>query len=242
MKTALEKSREELLIENQRLRGDLLTIASRICHDLRTPLGGIIASCEALNEILAENDPSALPLVTASLASTEDLAKLIKAVSFLTKATARPRILSSVNMGEAASGALDRLERKIQTREAIVSKVEAWPFVTGISEWLEMIWRILLVNALEHAGASPNIRMGWREEKDQYKFWVGDNGPGVPPDRCHKLFQPFDQLHETNSARGLGLSIVQRLVELQGGACGYERTPEGGSCFYFRLPANLSHS
>jgi signal transduction histidine kinase len=238
MKTEPEKSREELLVENQRLRGDLLTIAYRISHDLRTPLGGIIASSEALNEILAETDPSALPLVAASLASTEDLAKLIKTVSFLTKATARPVILTSVNMSEVVSGALDRLESKIQTRKAVVFKVDNWPVVTGVSEWLEMIWRNFLVNALQHTEASPQIRLGWQEEGKQYKFWVADNGPGVRLDRRDKLFQAFYQLHETNGAHGLGLSMVQRLVELQGGESGYEMTPDGGSCFYFRLPAN----
>ena len=43
-------------------------------------------------------------------------------------------------------------------------------------------------------------------------------------------------LHEPDAAHGLGLSIVQRLMELQGGHCGYEPRLEGGSRFYFTLP------
>ncbi len=76
MKIVQEKPQDEPLIENERLRGDLLTIAYRISHDLRTPLGGIIANCEALNEILAETSPSALPLVSATLASATLIANL----------------------------------------------------------------------------------------------------------------------------------------------------------------------
>jgi len=50
------------------------------------------------------------------------------------------------------------------------------------------------------------------------------------------LFRPFDQLHLLR-APGLGLSIVQRLVSLQGGRCGYERLNDGSNRFYFTLPA-----
>lgn len=82
--------------------------------------------------------------------------------------------------------------------------------------------------------------MGWQDENAHYKFWVSDSRPGVLRDRGDKLFQPFDQLHETNSARGLGLSIVQRLVELQGGVCGYELMPTNEPRFYFQLPNHLS--
>jgi K+-sensing histidine kinase KdpD len=44
-------------------------------------------------------------------------------------------------------------------------------------------------------------------------------------------------LHELAAAGGLDLSIVQRLMELQGGNCGYENLPTGGSLFFFTLPA-----
>jgi signal transduction histidine kinase len=44
-------------------------------------------------------------------------------------------------------------------------------------------------------------------------------------------------LYQLDSGRGTGLALVQRLVELQGGRCGYEPVQPRGSCFYFTLPA-----
>jgi signal transduction histidine kinase len=64
---------------------------------------------------------------------------------------------------------------------------------------------------------------------------VSDGGPPLEPGIQGRLFSPFDQLHR-RPAPGLGLTIVQRLVALQGGECGYERRPDGSSVFFFTLP------
>src|SRR5262249_25927336 len=74
------------------------------------------------------------------------------------------------------------------------------------------------------------------KEEQAHRFWVRDHGPDVPAEQRKLLFHPFHRLHELDSANGLGLSIVQRLVELQGGRCGYESAAGGGACFYFALP------
>ncbi|HZL13619.1 MAG TPA: HAMP domain-containing sensor histidine kinase, partial [Verrucomicrobiae bacterium] len=80
------------------------------------------------------------------------------------------------------------------------------------------------------------VELGWLAEKNKFRFWAGDNGGAIPPEKIAKLFQPFHSLHEPDAAHGLGLPIVQRLMELQGGDCGYERAAGGGR-FYFTLPA-----
>jgi signal transduction histidine kinase len=108
--------------------------------------------------------------------------------------------------------------------------------VEGVEPWLEVIWWHFLANALQHAGESPQIELGCRAEIGKIWFWISDNGPGVPADRRDKLFQRFDSLHERDGIRGLGLSVVQRLVELQGGECGHEASQQGGARFFFTLP------
>ena len=95
------------------------------------------------------------------------------------------------------------------------------------------------MNALQHAGEKPRIELGWRREKEALRFQICDDGGGVPVELRAGLFQPFHSLHKPESTRGLGLSIVQRLVELQAGGCGYEPNPKGGACFFFTLPARI---
>jgi K+-sensing histidine kinase KdpD len=220
--------------ENERLRGDLMTVATRVSHDLRTPLGGIVTATEVLREILAgQSQPP--NLTQAIFDSVEDLTRLIRQISAVTRATAHPLPKESVPMGEPVEIALQRLESRIVKKEAVIIKPDSWPQVRGVAAWLEVIWWNFLLNALQHLPEKPRIELSWREENGGHRFGVSDNGGGVPDDLRPGLFQPFDSLHKLNGSRGLGLSVVQRLVELQGGQCGYEPLP-GGSFFFFSLP------
>ena len=226
---------ETLRRENERLRGDLLTVARRICHDLRTPLGGILTTSEVLKEVLMENGVASEPLMATIFDSAEDMTKLIERVSFVLKATANPIASQHVKMSDVVFRVLQCWEGKILKTNVIVSEPASWPEVNGVFSWLEVVWGNLLGNALNYGNG--RIELGWEQEREGLCFWMCDNGNGVPPEKREKLFQSFDSLHESNARRGLGLSITQRLVELQGGCCGYEPRTEGGSCFYFILPA-----
>jgi signal transduction histidine kinase len=235
---AREIPQEQVLRENARLRGDLLTIATRINHDLRTPLGGIVNLGELLKEILAEKEPAAAALVDSLFTSVDEMSKLIAQIRIVTRATAEPKPKERVNMAEIVSGVLQRLESRILKTSATIAEPNSWPEVNGVADWLEIIWWNLLANALQHAGTKPKIELQWHQEKDGFRFQVCDNGGGVPAEVCARLFQPFDSLHKPDSTYGLGLSVVQRLVDLQGGDCGYETNPNGGACFFFTLPAS----
>lgn len=232
-KNILETRIEKLEKENAQLRGDLFTIGRRVAHDLRTPLGGISISIELLKELLAKN-PEAAGAIHSLNSSLDDLSRLIKSFSLLAKATANPPSLEPVAMGQIVWAVIQQHERTTLKRGAAVGAPDDWPMVAGNSGWLEFIWWNLLANALQHGGLK--IQLGWSREKGAFRFWVQDNGEGVPAPTRALLFQPFDSLHQPSSTRGLGLSIVRRLVELQGGRCGYEMGKDGGQCFYFTLP------
>jgi signal transduction histidine kinase len=230
-------TQDQLLRENTRLRGDLLTVAVRVSHDLRTPLGGIVNTGELLKEILIEKEPAAAALTDSLFTSVDEMNKLIGQIRVITKASADPKPKEQVNMAEIVSGVLQRLESQILKSSATVTEPGSWPEVNGVADWLEFIWWNLVANALQHAGEKPQIELNWHQEKNGLRFQACDNGIGVPAEVRTRLFQPFDTLHKPDSGWGLGLSVVQRLVDLQGGNCGYEPNPKGGARFYFTLPA-----
>ena len=113
MKTETVSEQDRLVRENARLRGDLLTIGTRISHDLRTPLGGIASTGEVLREILEEKEPSMAPLINSLFISTDDLSRLIKSVSVVAKASAKPRAKEKIQMGGIVSGVLQQLESRL---------------------------------------------------------------------------------------------------------------------------------
>src|ERR1700722_210151 len=133
-------TQEQLLRENARLRGDLLTIAVRVSHDLRTPLGGIVNTGELLKEILIEKESAAAALADSLFTSVDEMSKLIGQIRVITKASADPKPKERVNMAKIVSGVLQRLESRILKKQATVAEPDSWPEVNGVAEWLEFIW------------------------------------------------------------------------------------------------------
>jgi signal transduction histidine kinase len=141
-----------------------------------------------------------------------------------------------VDMGRVVFESIEKLERLALKKKAVISQIDAWPEVDGVMPWLRVIWWNLLSNALQHSQEGVKIRLYWKRELDDYRFCIDDDGVGVPLEKHRKLFQTFQSLHEPEARRGLGLAIVQRLVELQNGHCGFQRNGDHGSLFYFTLP------
>jgi signal transduction histidine kinase len=217
------------------LRGDLLTFGTRIAHDLRTPLGGVLTTTEMLREVLAEDAPECVPLTQPILDSTDGLVKLIERTSFFARASASQSPRQRVDMGVPFWNAFQRLESLMLKAQAPFTYPSSWPVVEGHEAWFEVVWRTLLANAIQHAPAGTEIEAGWSPDTEGNRFWVRNEGEVVPAKRA-SLFHPFDRLHEPGAPRGLGLAMMQRLVELDGGRCGFKDSPPGGVEFFFVLP------
>ncbi|HWA08907.1 MAG TPA: HAMP domain-containing sensor histidine kinase [Opitutaceae bacterium] len=226
----------ELLGENLRLRGDLKTVAHRISHDLRTPVGCIFTGSHLLKVLPPTDTESIGAMIDNIEQSSAEISRIIDRVSFVLKASADPVIAANVPVGPVIEAVLKDLEPKIREAGATVEQPASWPEVTAVPNWLVTIWTNLLSNALQHGGPSPRIRLGWTRDAGDYRFTVADGGPGITDTMQPFLFQPFDLLH-AQRAPGLGLSFVERLVRLQGGRCAYTAGPEGTAVFSFTLPA-----
>lgn len=222
--------------ELARSQGDLTAIGVRLTHDLRTQVASILATAELTRELLQEIEPNQTELYQPIFDSVDSLGKLIERISFITKASTVGAAKTPCDMKDAVSGALNRLSGEIAEKKASIVQPPDWPRVKAAKHWLEKIWVNLLTNALTHTGESPHIELGWKKEKAEYRFWVRDSGRGVAATLRSQLFQPFHLLHRSGAARGLGLPIIRRLSELQGGRCGYEIPQTGGAEFFFTVP------
>jgi signal transduction histidine kinase len=227
---------QELVHENARLRGDLKTVARRISHDLRTPVGCIYTTSDVFKELPSGDVESVVSMAAIIKESAREISQIVDRVSFVLKASADPVAPTRVDMDGVMATVLRQLDAELQKADAKVTLPPSWPEASGVTSWLLVVWLNLLRNAFQHGGPSARIHVGWKAENGGFRFLVSDQGSGVPDGRLAGLFPAFDQLHSLHIP-GLGLSFVQRLISLQGGRCGYEKLPESGACFYFTLPA-----
>jgi PAS domain S-box-containing protein len=92
-------------------------------------------------------------------------------------------------------------------------------------------------NALRHTPQGTLIRVSLDRRDGQVVLGVEDRGPGVPDELKDEIFEPFRRHGSHAAGLGLGLFIVRRFAELQGGRSWVEDTEGGGATFKVALPA-----
>ncbi|MEA3341114.1 MAG: ATP-binding protein [Chloroflexota bacterium] len=142
---------------------------------------------------------------------------------------------------------LRRLERILEFSRELTSTVSLEPLLHKIVEAAAELTDSeaaanYISNAIKYGGRPgervlPRIELGFDELTKKVRFWVRDNGPGLTPEEQSRLFTPFTRLDQARAkGHGLGLSIVQRIVEKMDGQTGVESAPGQGSVFFFTLP------
>jgi signal transduction histidine kinase len=132
----------------------------------------------------------------------------------------------------------------IMEQQAKVILPPVWPDALGYGPWIEEVWANFLSNALKYGGRPPCVELGASARSDgMLRFWMRDNGPGIPPEARTQLFTQGNPLRRLSvSGQGLGLPLVHNIVEKLGGEVGVESETGRGSLFFFTLPAAAEYA
>ncbi|MCI7071049.1 hybrid sensor histidine kinase/response regulator transcription factor [Bacteroides pyogenes] len=106
--------------------------------------------------------------------------------------------------------------------------------------YLELILNNLLSNAFKYTGNGQSITVTLEEDNGWLLLQVSDTGIGIPINKQGKIFERFYQVESEYVGSGIGLSLVQRLVELHHGRIELESEEGKGSCFSVRLPQSIA--
>jgi PAS domain S-box-containing protein len=224
--------------ERERLINELNAFGHTVAHDLKNPLSNVIGFATLLKENgLA--DPVAWQLLAYILQNSRKMNNIIDELMVLSGVREGTVTMRPLDTPEIVQQAKLRLAYAIEESGAEIITPARWPVALGYAPWVEEIWVNYLSNALKYSGEPPRIVLGAAHQPDRrVRFWVQDNGQGISPEDQGKLFVPFTQLNQAQTdGHGLGLSIVQRIVEKLGGEVGVESELGRGSTFSFTLPA-----
>jgi signal transduction histidine kinase len=239
----LQKSLQREIIERDKLIAELDAYAHTVAHDLKNPLGALVGFSDMLETEYTELSDEQLLLCVSTIAkSARKMTNIIEELLLLASVRKMEDVRTEpLDMAAVVVEALDRLADMIAGHQAEIITPEVWPAALGYGPWVEEIWVNYVSNGLKYGGQPPQVEMGGKllnGPAGQVRFWVRDNGAGLSPDDQARLFTPFTQIHQARAeGHGLGLSIVQRIVEKLGGQVGMESEAGQGSVFFFTLPS-----
>ena len=233
MRDSLLKTQQELL-EAERL-ATIGRMASSISHDLRHSLAAIVANAEFLCEsrLTSDQREDLYQEVRTAVNSMTDLIDSLLEFS-RTRESLRP---SYGNVKET----VDRVVQSIRTHPDFhgvqISVTQTGNSVGWFdSRKLERVLYNLLLNACEAVPhQTGRIEVSLREVPNAVEIRVSDNGRGIPESIRTQLFEPFVSYGKENGT-GLGLTVVQKIIQDHGGDVNVEKTSENGTVFRVVLP------
>ncbi len=132
----------------------------------------------------------------------------------------------------------EKLAQSKKIRYSLISDVEGKSIYTD-GQYLELILNNLLSNAFKYTDeGSITVKVYERDKK--LVIEVCDTGTGIPSDQKNRIFERFYQVDNEHIGSGIGLSLVQRLVDLHHGTIGLESEVNKGSTFIIELPATVT--
>lgn len=248
---AMTEQARERAESASRAKSEFLAVMS---HELRTPLNGVLAMIELTEE--EPLTPTQQDYLTTARRSTDDLLTIISDILDFSRMD-RGRLLLE-NQTFDLRALLENCTatfRHIGQKQGLGVHIEftgEWPekepaMVRGDAPRLRQVLASLLDNAIKFTDEGlVRVIAQWQVLEDDCVVLscdVRDSGSGIPTERLRQIFDSFEQVDGSHSRHrggtGIGLSLVQRLVELMGGHIRLETDLGQGSSFRFEVPFEL---
>lgn len=220
-------------------------LAAMIVHDVKTPLGIILASLELLATDLGEGlSEEQRDLVQSAVRSGQQILELVTELLEIQRLEAGTMslYLEPLDMAHTLKTAARRVQPLADYRAVtlLLRISDTLPWVLGDAGLISRIVTNLLDNAISFTPAGGQIVVDGQAEETGLTITVTDSGPGIPADQKEHVFDKFYQVsqgsHRGLRGVGLGLAFCKLAVEAQRGRIWVESTLGSGCQFKFSLP------
>ncbi|GAA4230872.1 hypothetical protein GCM10022291_02050 [Postechiella marina] len=235
----LQLQKENLLNKLESSNDSLQEYAHIVSHDLKSPLRSINALVSWIKadnkEKLDETSLQNFDLIDTTL---EKMEQLISDILEYSSVGFDDSEKADVNLNDLVNGLIDIL---YVPEHVSINILEPLPSIYGVKTKLQQLFQNLISNAIKFIDKEKGlIDISVKDLGIYYQFSIKDNGIGIEKKFHDKIFKVFHSLNKRKDSTGIGLSIVQKIVELHNGEIWLESEPTKGTTFYFTISKDIN--
>jgi light-regulated signal transduction histidine kinase (bacteriophytochrome) len=237
----LEQKVIERTAQLESVNKELGSFSYSVSHDLRAPIRAINGYAKILEDDYAGSfDTDGANALHAITRNSKKMGQLIDDLLAFSKLGRKEVSVSDINMAALVRALITEVlfdDREKRT-EFDVNKL---PPAKGDQSLIKQVWINLVSNAIKYSANNPKayIGIGAYEKDNMVIYYVKDKGAGFDMQYYDKLFGVFQRLHsqEEFEGTGIGLAMVQKIIQRHSGNVWAESKLNEETCFYFSLPA-----
>lgn len=243
--TAMENARlygdaQRLIAELEKTNSELDLFAYAASHDLRAPLRGISNLAQWIEEDLGKSIPKKVNEHLQMLKGRANrMDKLITGLLELARVGRSRQKPERVDVTELLHDTIDLLSPSPKSRVLIIG---AMPTMVAERFGLQQVFMNLIGNALQHS-QRPDVvvKITCIDRPEEVEFGVADNGVGIAPEHHERVWEMFQTLQSRDlvESTGIGLAIVRKQVEANGGQAWLEPAVSTGATVRFTWPKRV---
>lgn len=213
-----------------------------VSHDLRTPLVSLLGFSRLLSQdygdVLSDTGRHFLERIEQASRTMEGLINDLLELSRIGRAGTRPELTDTLSIVRQLA---HELKPRLDGAGIALRLPASPPPVMCVRTQLYQVFSNLIGNAIEHMGhvQDPWIEVGVDETPGHHAIWVRDNGQGLTPEECDRVFEIFHTVRRRPGEKrgtGIGLAIVKKIAETHGGRAWVESESGCGATFVLELP------
>ncbi|MES2456097.1 MAG: ATP-binding protein [Bacteroidota bacterium] len=236
----LERKVIERTAELEAVNKELGSFSYSVSHDLRAPIRAINGYTRIMAEDYGEKlDDEGRKILQSIINNSKKMGELIDDLLAFSKLGRKQVTVAEVFMNELVQSVRDELIFD-EGDNLPVFDVHPLPSAKGDKSLIRQVWINLISNAVKYSRHKPSTRIevGAYDEGKMVVYYVKDYGAGFDMQYYDKLFGVFQRLHsqEEFEGTGIGLAIVQKIVDRHKGTVWAESVLDQGTSFYFSLP------